>query len=160
MARTIPRNQLWHGRDWEMWSFYFKRLFIYLLTWFWLCWVFVAASRGSSPVSVWGPLAAVALWSSGSHTRRFQSLWCKPANPGPLHRQVDSQPPDRQESPRCGLFRWALAHPECNVFLLVWKERVVLVGDSDHIGNLKKNCPINSCSSFLVESAISTEFPL
>ena len=115
---------------------------MYLCTYFWLCWVFVAARR-LSPVSVSGGYSLLRcvgfslqwpllLWSMGSR-HAAQQLWlvgsvvvvnrpsCSEAcgifpdqgsNPCPLHWQADSQPLRHWGSPLLANFK------VCNTVLL------------------------------------------
>ena len=101
---------------------FFKKLFIYLFIYFWLCWVFVsvrglslvAASGGHSSSRCAGLSLSRPLLLRSTSSRRTGSvvvahgLSCSAAcgifpdqgsNPSPLHWQADSQPLRHQGSP-------------------------------------------------------------
>ena len=101
---------------------HFRKIFIYLFIYFWLCWVFVsvrglslvAASGGHSSSRCVGLSLSRLLLLRSTGSRRADSvvvahgLSCSPAcgifpdqgsNPCPLHWQADSQPLCHQGSP-------------------------------------------------------------
>ena len=121
---------------------FFKKLFIYLFIYFWLCWVFVSA-RGLSLVAASGghPSSQCAglslsrpllLRSTGSRRAGSVAVAHGPScsvacgilpdqglNPCPLHQQADSQPLRHQGSP-CQLLY-------CKFYQLVWQDPILIL---------------------------------
>ena len=124
---------------WAATSLFFKKIFIYLFIYFWLCWVFVsvrglslvAASGGHSSSRCAGLSLSRPLWLRSTGSRRAGSVVvvhgpsCSAAcgifpdqgsNPCPLHWQADSQPLRHQGSPHISFEVHILCYWLCETF--------------------------------------------